>query len=46
MIERFVVSTTFLRMFIFSKSMTRGIFAFKYEAEKSGGVRGSGVSGQ
>jgi hypothetical protein len=28
-------------MFIFSKSMTRCIFAFKYEAEKKwGGVRG------
>jgi hypothetical protein len=28
-------------MFIFSKIMTRGVFAFKYEAKKVG-VKGSG----
>jgi hypothetical protein len=31
-------------MFIFSRSMTRGVFAFKYEAEKNrGGIKGLGV---
>jgi hypothetical protein len=31
-------------MFIFSRSMTRGVFAFKYEAEKKlGGIKGLGV---
>ena len=40
--------TTYLKMNIFIRSMTRGVVAFKYEAEKKWGlkVRESGVSRQ